>query len=84
MPAYTFQCEEGHVITRKLTYAGYDAIKGDVDTAIICPVCWADDKPNRPAKIKVYPPEFNITPGVWDDLGTGSIQEDELRREGYF
>ena len=84
MPMYSFQCEEGHVTTLKLTYVGYDAIRGDSDTIILCLSCWTDGNHDSPAKIKVYPPEFNITPGIWDDLGTGSIQEDELRREGYF
>ena len=85
MPSYTFHCEEGHVTILKISYTTYDLqIKGDGDTAIICKSCWVEDKPNRIAKIKIYPPEFNITPGIWDDLGTGSYAEDQLRREGYF
>lgn len=37
----------------------------------------------RPVYIKPQAVTFTIQPGLYDDFSTGSVQEQQLRREGY-
>lgn len=81
MPKYVFKCSEGHKREVKMTFKEFDYFKliGGV-SCIECPYFGGGVL----MQAEIQPTRFSITPGLYDDLKTGSVQEDQLRREGYW
>ncbi len=80
MPKYVFKCSEGHKREVTLTFKEFDHFKVVGLSCTECPIFGGGVLMH----VEVQSTRFSITPGLYDDLKTGSVQEQQLRREGYW
>ena len=89
MPKYVVGCIDGHDKICSAPFEIFDEFKRTISVArcgtrldgqslveagTIC---------MRPIYIKPQAAQFTIQAGLYDDFSTGSVQEKQLRREGY-
>ncbi len=84
MPKYVVGCQDGHDFVTKRSFDEFDKFKVWMDEGAWCHKQLGHNVycPNR-VYIKPQTVQFTIQPGFYDDFSTGSVQEKQLRREGY-
>ena len=87
MPKYVVGCEYGHDVEVQKSFAEFDEFKEAVATCHC--MSYANNQPRnyvvcyKPLYIKPQAVQFTVQAGLYDDFSTGSVQEQQLRREGY-
>lgn len=89
MPKYVVGCRRGHNREIKVSFSDFDVFKRNTNDT----QCWTSmsNIPGMdieghicvlPVYIKPQMVQFIIQAGLYDDFSTGSVQEQQLRREG--
>jgi len=85
MPKYIVGCKDGHNKEFQIPFAEFDIFKIVVEWAkCAASTGTIENKACRKRRyIKPQAVPFSIQPGFYDSINTGSVQEKQLRREGY-
>ncbi len=89
MPKYIVGCKDGHNRETQVSFADFGEFKRNTENT----QCWTRIGGQllhegglicvRPVYIKPQAVQFTVQAGLYDPFTTGSVQEKQLRREGY-